>query len=169
MMPIANWVDEAIVVLDSSVDVDHESIALDRLLAGEYQPVHSVTEARRLFDQLVAAYRIRSADLMARLVIPLVVSTDLSPSPPDLEDLQNAMSPFEPPSFYLSKRNYALRPSDNEEYNLPLGIELRSHGEFLVRRYSCYRDPLAITNRWDYYRVLWIEHYPAGFGHDRLR
>jgi hypothetical protein len=160
MMSIVNWVDAAMAALDSHVDVDHESIPLDRLLGSNYEPAQSVVVARELLDEFIIAYRGRHAELMARLVIPLAVSNELSASPPDLSDLQNAISPFEPPSLYLSRRNYALRPSNNEEYNLPLRNGWPSGGGFLMYRYSCYRDPLAIANRWDYYRALWIEHYP---------
>jgi hypothetical protein len=160
---VEEWISSACRLLDGRPTQEHESVPLDRLLGDAFQPASSVATALSCLQRAVEIYAPRSDEFMVRLVVPLTVSPELALEPPSFGDLQTAASEFEPPSLYLSRRSFALRPSDFEEYRLPLVGPPAADSDRggIMTAYSCYRDRMARERGWDYYRVIWIEHYPS--------
>jgi hypothetical protein len=159
---VDDWINGACRVLDGKAAPEHESIALDRLLGDEFQPAESVVLGYSCLRRATPTYLPWSEEFMLRLVVPLTVSPDLALEAPDLADLQSSASEFEPPSLYISRRSFALRPSNFDEYRLPLTNQVSVDGDsgrFTIT-YSCYRDQTARLRGWDYYRVIWVDHYP---------
>jgi hypothetical protein len=159
---VEEWISSACRLLDSRPAQQYESVHLDRLLGDAFQPARAVATAIACLQRAVESYAPRSDEFMVRLIVPLIESSELAIEPPALNDLQAAANEFEPPSLYLSRRSFALWPSDFEEYRLPLAGYLQADGNHLglVITYSCYRDPITRERDWGYYRAIWIEHYP---------
>jgi hypothetical protein len=156
---VDTWFEIAIARLGEEPARQHESTALDHLLKGSYRRDQAVVKAQACYKELVAVTEPRAQDFMARIVFPLAVSQGVEINPPRLSDLQDALSEFEPPSLYLSRRSYCQRPSDFEEYRLPLALPANFDVEDTVASYSCYRDQVARDRGWEYYRAIWFEHY----------
>lgn len=156
----SEWAARASASLIETPSSKHESIPIDRLLGDAYERDHSVALGHECFRSLLDATQSVSDALMARIVFPLPVSVALEINPPQLADLQGAMSEFEPPSIYLCHRTIVQYVSDFEEYRLP--VEQTDHlikGGLVGAYYTCYRDRQAREKGWEYYRTVWFEHY----------
>lgn len=168
---ISEWAARASTSLIATPSRKHESIPIDRLLGDAYQRDRSVALGHECYSSLLDATQSVSDALMARIVFPLPVSVALEINPPQLTNLQGAMSEFEPPSIYLCHRTLVQYMSDFEEYRLP--VEQTDHVTqvgLVCAYYTCYRDRHARDKGWEYYRAVWIEHYTEDLsGHAQQR
>ena len=158
--PASEWAARASTSLIETPSRKYESIPIDRLLGDAYQRDRSVALGHECYRSLLDATQSVSDALMARIVFPLPVSAALEINPPQLADLQGAMSEFEPPSIYLCHRTFVQYVSDFEEYRVP--VEQAKHviqGGLVGAYYTCYRDRQAGDKGWEYYRAVWFEHY----------
>lgn len=156
----SEWAARAATSLIETPSRKYESIPIDRLLGDAYQRDRSVALGHECYSSLLDATQPVSNALMARIVFPLPVSFALEIKPPELADLQGAMSEFEPPSIYLCHRTFVQYVSDFEEYRVP--VEQTDHliqGGLVDAYYTCYRDHQAREKGWEYYRAVWFEHY----------
>jgi hypothetical protein len=160
MMLASEWAARAATSLIATPSRKYESIPIDRLLGDAYHRDHSVAMGHECYSSLLDATQSVSDALMARIVFPLPVSAALEINPPQLADLQGAMSEFEPPSTYLCHRTFVQYVSDFEEYRVPLEQTnyVSQHG-LVMAHYTCYRDRQAREQGWEYYRAVWFEHY----------
>jgi hypothetical protein len=156
---VANWIDEQ---LSTSEGRDGEelvrSIAMDFLLGESYIPPWDQGRALRAFQFAITSYMPACRSHMAALVLPLTPSTSLETSLPVGElDLHEV----EPPQIYLfDRRFFGSQPNDFQEFRTPITVPSLpvTHGQ-VHAYYTCFRDPLAVANGWEFSRAVWYQHF----------
>ena len=145
----------------ASARVDHlvRSIGMDFLLGESYSTPWDVGSALTALIGAIDECGEASGQFMVALVIPLVPSAELLTAPfdyasPDVHEV-------EPPALYLlDRRFFAAQFNDFEEYRIPVAAVCPpvDHG-YVQAYYSCFRDPQARSNDWEYSRALWYQHF----------
>lgn len=155
----ADWVREQLEYLKRTNELVR-SVPLVSLLGEGYVSPWNLESALVTYHDAILAYADESERFMAALVVPLSVVGELEPTPPQPESLDLDLA--QPPALYLfDRRFFGGRFNDFEEYRVPVPPSVRDvpHGK-VHAYYTCYRDPVARVNNWEYSRAIWHQHFP---------
>jgi hypothetical protein len=154
---LAAWIGEQSKLIRD--DQLYASAPLDRLLGDRYTPPWDVDGALERFARVLQFPESRDRRLMIALVIPLMSSPTLDIAPRLIGDLD--LDDLQPPTLYIFERAFfGIQFNDFEEYRVPIAAPSLDVEGQLGCYYTCFRDPVARQNGWEYARAVWLQHFP---------
>lgn len=151
----AGWIRAQLQALQRTDEL-FRSVALDDLLGAAYAKPWQLDVALEAYREAVTACAPDADRFMAALVVPLTSSETLEPGIPDSMELHED----QPPALYLFDRHFFMGFNDFEEYRVPVPALVEDMPDGRVcAYYTCYRDPMARVNDWEYARALWHQHF----------
>lgn len=158
MIDLVKWTEAAILRLDSEPEVfvvsDHIGASLSGLRAGSEIDLSAVDDVLRAAQSVT---RKRRGAFIAELAIPLTGAPTIDAAEPGLDALLSLRDMFEPPSLYVWKRLTTKSRVNFEAYKVPVTLPVTSGmASSYYAYFSCFRDQLALRNKWDLTRTLWF-------------
>jgi hypothetical protein len=156
-----HWAASEVQALTDNATNFHSSVPLDRLLGASFVQPWDLGAAFRCYSVLVDTIIEERHSFMAALVVPLTTADQLSVPGPEIDSISAEVSPYEPPSLYLFKREFFQLVNRFEEYRRPLRQEILEPLSGTVHAfYTCYRAEIAQERAWEYSRAVWFKHFP---------